>query len=110
MKVCWWIFRALACTALAAKRRSFPTSLGTWDERLLFRQVMGDQPRHWGRFAAYVSWLVQQYDAAEAYRHYEEIKQAMPDLIPSLLVFVYHCLWYIVLNCGVCLPNRLESS
>ena len=109
MKLGWWIVLALACTALAPQRRSFPTRLGPWDERLFFRQVMGNQPRHWGHFAAYVVWLVLQYEAADAYRHYEEMKQTIPDLIPSLPVFVYHCLWYIVLNCGGCLPNGLES-
>ena len=70
---------------------------------------MGDQPRHRGRFAAYVFWLIQQYDEQQTYRHYEEIKQVMPNLIPSLPVFVYHCLWYTVLNCGGYIPNRLES-
>ena len=110
MKVDWWIVRALACRALASQRRSFPTRLRElWDEQVLFRHVMGNQPGHWGRFAAYVVWLVQEYEPDDAYRHYEEIKHTRPDLIPSWPVFVGYCLGYIVLNCTRCLSNGHES-
>lgn len=57
---------------------------------------MQDKPRDWGRFAAYVDRLQQQYCPAQAYEHFRNVQEDMPQLVPRLWTFVWHCLVYLV--------------
>ena len=89
MRECWWIYRSLARRVMGLQHYPFET-LTNWEERQLFRQVMQDKPRHWGRFAAYVDRLDQQYFSDQAYKHCRNVQEDMPQLVPTPWTFVLH--------------------
>ena len=99
MKVTWWIYRALTRSVSLRPinhKDLFSIRRDKDAELQLFGKIMSEKPRHWGRFAAYIDWLVQRYEPEEAYQQYQEMVQAMPHLAPRLIVFTIHCLVYIV--------------
>ena len=106
MRECWWIYHSLACRVMGVQHYP-PETLTRWEERQLFRQVMQDKPRHWGRFVAYVDRLDQQYSPDQAYEYFRNIQEDMPQLVPTPWTFVLQCLVYLVTR-ACCQP--LDSA
>ena len=94
MRLVWWLYRVLARTALSPQEtKAFYLPLNTREERMrLIEELMADHPGHWGRFAAYVMWSSQHYPDERAYQYYREIRDAVPDLVPTLPRFALGCL------------------
>ena len=110
MRGCWWIYRTLSRLVMAPERYPQESlsngSLSNLEERRHFRELMQDKPRHWGRFVAYVDRLDQHYPPDESYRHIRDAQEAMPQLVPRILVFVIQYFIYLVTR-ACC--RRLDS-
>lgn len=88
MRKSWEIYKFLAHRVMGSQH--YPeTILNDWEERQLFRQVMQEKPRDWTR-------LQQRYSEEQAYHHFKNVQQDMPQFVPQLWVFVGHCLLYLL--------------
>ena len=97
MSLTWWMYRVLARLVLPDQDLlvlyTYQADMSTPAERLfLIEEIMEGHPKHCGRFATYVVWLNLHYPLEQTYQYYLELKQHVPELIPSLLSFALRCL------------------